>query len=91
MPSPGDWSISRNGTHEDPCCDFLESKSPLLTLQSPGALFVNGAEDLSVEQCSFVRLGGNALFLSGKAWRTRVTVYNYTDPAVNSLSKLSCC
>eukprot|EP01050_Picozoa_sp_SAG11_P004907 SAG11_NODE_326_length_10708_cov_6.937035_8_plen_129_part_00 len=40
VPSPGDWSISRNG-----------------------ALFVNGAEDLSVESCTFVRLGGNGTML----------------------------
>ena len=35
-----------------------------------GALFVQGAEDLTVSSCRFVRVGGNGIFLSGKAWRT---------------------
>ena len=49
VPSPGDWSISRNG-----------------------ALFVAGAEDVVVDRCKFYRVGGNGIFLSGKAWRTVV-------------------
>lgn len=50
VPSPGDWSISRNG-----------------------ALFVSGAEHVTVESCAFVRVGGNAVFLSGHAFATRIT------------------
>jgi hypothetical protein len=38
-----------------------------------GALFVDGSDDLDVDQCRFDRVGGNAIFLSGHAWRTRVT------------------
>jgi hypothetical protein len=32
-----------------------------------GALFVEGVEDLAVVGCEFIRLGGNGIFLSGKA------------------------
>jgi len=35
-----------------------------------GAIFIEGAEDLQIHRCSFLRVGGNALFLSGHVWRT---------------------
>jgi hypothetical protein len=34
-------------------------------LQRTGALFFEGTEQLSVSDCLFIRLDGNALFLSG--------------------------
>lgn len=35
-------------------------------------MFVEGANGVVIERCSFVRVGGNALFLSGHAWNTTV-------------------
>ena len=31
-----------------------------------GALFIEGSENVTVARCSFIRVGGNAVFLSGK-------------------------
>lgn len=45
-------------------------------LHRGGALFVENAEDLTVEQCRFERLDGNALFLSG--YTRGVTISNST-------------
>lgn len=39
---------------------------------SRGAVFVDGSEGLHIDGCAFVRVGGNALFLSGHAWHTLV-------------------
>ena len=38
-----------------------------------GALMIEGAEGVSVAGCEFVRLGGNAIALSGHAWHTSIT------------------
>ena len=33
---------------------------------------IEGAEGTTIEQCEFVRLGGNAVALSGHAWHTTI-------------------
>ena len=37
-----------------------------------GAIMIEGAEGTTIEQCEFVRLGGNAVALSGHAWHTTI-------------------
>ena len=37
-----------------------------------GAVMIEGAEGTTIEQCEFVRLGGNAVALSGHAWHTTI-------------------
>ena len=37
-----------------------------------GAVMIEGAEGTIIEQCEFVRLGGNAVALSGHAWHTTI-------------------
>lgn len=47
---------------------FMENKEPLLrsdwTIYRGGALFFNGTEDCSVEDCEFDQLGGNSIFVN---------------------------
>jgi len=43
------------------------------SIHRSGAVFLEGAEDCSVEDCLFDQVGGNALFMSGYNRRNRVT------------------
>lgn len=38
-----------------------------------GAIVIEGAEGTTIANCSFVRLGGNAIALTGHAWHTTIT------------------
>ena len=55
---------------------FMENKESLLrsdwTIYRGGAVFFQGAEDCSIENCDFDQLGGNAIFISG--YNRRVSV-----------------
>jgi hypothetical protein len=55
---------------------FMDNKESLLrsdwTIYRGGAVFLQGAEDCSIENCDFDQLGGNALFISG--YNRNVTV-----------------
>lgn len=55
---------------------FMETREPLLrsdwTIYRGGALLVTGAEDLTVKDCEFHQLGGNAVFLSTYNRRVRI-------------------
>lgn len=48
---------------------FMENKESLLrsdwTIYRGGAVFLQAAEDCSIENCDFEQLGGNAVFISG--------------------------
>ena len=48
---------------------FMDNKESLLrsdwTIYRGGAVFLQGAEDCSIENCDFDQLGGNAIFISG--------------------------
>ncbi|MGA2066480.1 MAG: right-handed parallel beta-helix repeat-containing protein [Thermoguttaceae bacterium] len=55
---------------------FMETKEPLLrsdwTIYRGGAVFLNGTEDCSLEDCLIDRVGGNAVFVND--YNRRVTV-----------------
>lgn len=55
---------------------FMENKEPLLrsdwTTYRGGALFLNGTEDCSIEDCFIDQVGGNAVFVN--AYNRRVTI-----------------
>ena len=55
---------------------FMDNKEPLLrsdwTCYRGGAFFFQGAEDCSLEDCTFDQVGGNAVFASG--YNRRLTV-----------------
>lgn len=57
---------------------FMENREPLLrsdwTVYRGGALEFNGAEDVVIEGCDFLQLGGNAVFLNN--YNRRITVRN---------------
>ncbi len=48
---------------------FMETREPLLRsdwcIYRGGALYIEGAEDITIEDCYFDQLGGNAIFMSG--------------------------
>jgi hypothetical protein len=48
---------------------FMETREPLprsdWCIYRGGALYIEGAEDITVEDCFFDQLGGNAIFMSG--------------------------
>ncbi|QCX41082.1 PDZ domain-containing protein [Aureibaculum algae] len=47
---------------------FMEKYEPLLrsdwTIYRGGAIFIEGAQDIKIENCEFTNLGGNAIFVS---------------------------
>ena len=55
---------------------FMENKEQLLrsdwTTYRGGAVFVNGAEDIRIENCEFDQLGGNSIFVNN--YNRRITV-----------------
>ncbi len=55
---------------------FMETREPLLRsdwrIYRGGALFIEGAEDLAIEDCFFDQLGGNAVFVSGYNRRVHI-------------------
>jgi len=55
---------------------FMENREPLLrsdwTVYRGGALRIDGAEDVSIEDCDFDQLGGNAVFVN--AYNRRIHV-----------------
>ncbi|MGA7341752.1 MAG: right-handed parallel beta-helix repeat-containing protein [Terracidiphilus sp.] len=55
---------------------FMETREPLLRsdwrIYRGGALYVEGVEDLTIEDCFFDQLGGNAIFMSGYNRRVHV-------------------
>ena len=55
---------------------FMETREPLLRsdwrIYRGGALYIEGAEDLAIEDCFFDQLGGNAIFMSGYNRRVHV-------------------
>lgn len=55
---------------------FMETREPLLRsdwcIYRGGAIYVEGAEDLVIEDCFFDQLGGNAMFMSGYNRRVHV-------------------
>jgi hypothetical protein len=55
---------------------FMETREPLLRsdwcIYRGGAIYVEGAEDLVMEDCIFDQLGGNAIFMSGYNRRVHV-------------------
>jgi hypothetical protein len=55
---------------------FMETREPLLRsdwrIYRGGALYIEGAEDLVIEDCFFDQLGGNAIFMSGYNRRVHV-------------------
>jgi hypothetical protein len=55
---------------------FMETREPLLRsdwrIHRGGALYIEGGEEIIVEDCFFDQLGGNAIFMSGYNRRVRV-------------------
>ena len=55
---------------------FMETREPLLRsdwrIYRGGALYIEGGEDIAIEDCFFDQLGGNAVFLSGYNRRVHV-------------------
>ena len=55
---------------------FMETREPLLRsdwrIYRGGAIHIEGAEDLVIEDCFFDQLGGNAIFMSGYNRRVHV-------------------
>lgn len=56
---------------------FMENKEPLLrsdwTVYRGGAVFFNGAEDCSVQDCEFGQVGGNTVFVNNYNRRIAIT------------------
>lgn len=65
---PVRWITVRGLTFRHAARSFMENREPLLrsdwTVYRGGALLFGGAEDLSVEDCDFDQLGGNAVFVN---------------------------
>jgi hypothetical protein len=55
---------------------FMETREPLLRsdwrIYRGGALYIEGGEEITIEDCFFDQLGGNAIFLSGYNRRVHV-------------------
>jgi hypothetical protein len=55
---------------------FMENREPMLrsdwTIYRGGALFINGTEDATVENCDFDQVGGNTIFVNN--YNRRVTI-----------------
>jgi hypothetical protein len=55
---------------------FMETREPLLRsdwrIYRGGAIHIEGAEDLAIENCFFDQVGGNAIFMSGYNRRVHV-------------------
>ena len=55
---------------------FMETREPLLRsdwrIYRGGALYIEGAEEITIEDCFFDQLGGNAIFMSGYNRRVHV-------------------
>lgn len=56
---------------------FMDTKEPLLrsdwTIFRGGAIHIKGAENISIDNCRFQRLGGNAIFVDGYNRNVSVT------------------
>jgi hypothetical protein len=55
-------------------------------LHRGGALFVTGAENIHVDNCTFVRLDGNAIFLSGYSRQIAVTRSEFAYIGENAIA-----
>ena len=88
VPSPGDWSVHRYQspylrhlvlTLVVPVRVGAQADGSLIIVARRccccrgGAIVIEGAEGTTIANCSFVRLGGNAIALTGHAWHTTIT------------------
>lgn len=68
---------------------FLETKERLLRgdwcIYRGGALRLEHTEDVTVEDCRFEELGGNALFVSGYNRRTRITANRFASLGASAI------
>ena len=66
--NPAKWLNLRGLTFRHTARTFMDNREPLLrsdwTTYRGGALFINGAENCSVEDCFLDQLGGNAVFVN---------------------------
>jgi hypothetical protein len=62
---------------------FVDDNESLVPGASPvarnGAVFIENAEDIAIEKCTFENLGGNALFISGHARRVAVRENEFSN------------
>ncbi|QZE14052.1 right-handed parallel beta-helix repeat-containing protein [Halosquirtibacter laminarini] len=56
---------------------FMENKEPLVrsdwTIYRGGAFYITGAENITVRNCTFMQLGGNAIFVDGYNRRVKIS------------------
>ncbi len=73
---PVKWMTVRGLTFRHAARTFMDNREPLLrsdwTTYRGGAVLLDGAEDVVIEDCDFDQLGGNAIFVS--SYNRRVAV-----------------
>ena len=62
-------AVSAHSDH----CPPAPSHTVVMLLLSGGSIVIEGAESNTITNCAFIRLGGNAIALSGHAWHTTIT------------------
>ena len=66
--TPVKWVTFQGLTFRHAKRTFMDNKEPLLrsdwTTYRGGAVYINGAEDCSIEDCEFDQVGGNAVFVN---------------------------
>lgn len=69
---------------------FMDNKEALLrsdwTIYRGGALFVNGAEDIQVEDCEFAQTGGNAIFVNQYNRRIHISGAHIHDTGASGVA-----
>lgn len=62
-------AVSAHSNH----CPLATLRALVVSLLSGGSIVIEGAENNTITDCAFIRLGGNAIALSGHAWHTTIT------------------
>ncbi|WP_139959454.1 PDZ domain-containing protein [Flavicella sediminum] len=69
---------------------FMETYEPLLrsdwTIYRGGALLLEGAENVSIQDCKFTNLGGNVIFASGYNRNLKITGNHIYDCGASAIS-----
>jgi hypothetical protein len=86
---PVQWLTLAGLTFRHATRTFMETKEPLLRsdwcIARTGALFVEGAEDCSLEDCAIDHIGGTALFINGYARRLAVKGCHIMQAGANGI------
>lgn len=87
--NPVKWITLRGFTFQHTFRTFMETREPLLRsdwrIYRGGALFVTGAEDCWVKDCTFDQLGGNCIFVSNYNRRVGISGCHIASAGANGV------